>query len=290
MNNIFSINRFWLTLQKDLRENGKRYLSIFAVYTIIITIIATLVSTHHCIPEGNSPKIISNINRNLLIMMVSAYFILVQSAGPMIMNPMLNKASRISYLLLPSSNFEKFFSRWLISTIGLTAIFLASVAIADILRVAISSALYPDAGFPLTDFGKLIFTGEGSRTGYIFRTDPEMPFSAFRFYLLMVFSFQSLFMLGATFKAKNAFLLTVIALTVLTLLFVSLCSLAIWGFYPDFNSFGYVLDALYEKFIQAGFSDAAFVECSFYFGVCWTLACWTLAFFRFRESEIIERL
>jgi len=288
MNNIFNFKRFYLTLRKDVLENGRRYLMMFLVFSGIMTLIFTLISTSHTW-DSNRERALQDINQNLLGTIISAFYSLGLVAASMLMKPMNSKAKRISYLVLPSSNFEKYLSRWLIVTVGFAALFFAGVIVSDCLRVSIASSLYPKLEFPLIDWGKMCYRGEGMRHDYIF-SDTDSSLQQLHYVLLSFLFVHSLFTLGSAFRTKNSFPKTFITIAIIALLYISVCSLAIWACYPAFDNFGFVLEAVVEKIKEWGLTNDRVICCSFCVGYLFTFVNWTLAFFRFRESEITERL
>jgi hypothetical protein len=194
-----------------------------------------------------------------------------------------SKLKRLSFLVSPSSNFEKFFSRWMIVTIGYILAFFAAMWIADALRVAVITARFPDMEIKFLDVTKLVYPGDDYNTG-----DYMMPKFVFVILVFIYFFFQSLFLLGATFWEKASFIKTFTAISVIVFVYTILCRWTILISYEEgLNGFGRVLDSLLNKYNDTKNLPLLFINTVL---SVFILANWVLAFFRFRESEIIKRL
>jgi hypothetical protein len=235
MNNILNIKRFGLVFRKDFLENRKRYTLLFLTMLGVITIVNTgsSFSGYDYIQKNQNNDYYSFINRELLrysSLMFAAFGLLFAST---FMSPMNSKLKRITYLLNPSSNIEKYLSRWIIITIGYIISFFIAFWIADILRVGICSARYPELDIMFLDLTKLIYLKvDWSYSEYAFNRQLFM--ISVSIYLLL----QSFFILGATFWEKNSFIKTFTAGAFIFLSFVLICRWAILIFYKDFDEFG----------------------------------------------------
>ena len=65
-------------------------------------------------------------------------------SGSLTMEKMKSKTNRLSALMTPATPFEKFFSRWLVSTVVLLVVFFITFELADYTRVLVYSLIYPD--------------------------------------------------------------------------------------------------------------------------------------------------
>ena len=282
MNNVFNIKRFGLLINKDLQENGKRYLlsslTLFGILAIGLT------SGSWSAYSENPSYNIENLNRdqlNVFSFLFAAFGLFFASTA---MNPMDSKTKRIAYLSLPSSNFEKYFSRWLIVTIGYIVVFFIALWLADLLRVLICSIKFPEGEFRMLDFSKLICTKSKGSGVYVF----DHP-TIFGLILSIYFLLQSVFILGTTFWQKNSFIKTFSLSAILIVLFILICSWAISSFYEDFNSFGNVMNSFFftSNYYYSWKKPTIIVT---FIISCFTLIYWVIAYFRFKESEIIKRL
>jgi len=284
MNNTFNIKRFGYVFRKDLMENWKRYILLFITMLGIMAIAFICFSLINYNIMENSFSNHSGINSNMLIMtllMFAGFGLLFAST---LMNPMNNKIKRISYLINPASNLEKYLSRWIIMTIAYIIVFFIALYVVDILRVGITAAAYPDMDVKFLDLSKLIRENDevGSRY-YIFRNNYYF-FFALSIYFLM----QSLFVLGSTFWEKTTFVKTFSVVTVLIIFFFLFCYFAIKLFYGDFDDFGNVMNS-FEFMYKRNFDENLVLKFTSCVISVFTLINWVFAFFRFRESEIIKR-
>ena len=284
MNNIFNIRRFGLVFRKDFMENGKRYALLFLTMLGIMAIVSIFMSLNYYELYLNRSDIydLNEHNKQLLISLSFAFIAGGLLFSSTFMAPMNSKLKRLSYLSNPSSNLEKFLTRWIIVTIGYIIAFFVAMWIADVLRVAVISAKYPDLEIKFLDLSKLYDT-EGSR----FYMIPKVVFTIF---LFIIFLFQSLFILGATFFEKMSFLKTFVTISILTYVFIMFWRFSIFIFYEDgLDGLGNVLGSFFEN--KTNEENEQLLKLVAYSALSvFTLASWVLAFFRFRESEINKRL
>ena len=280
MNNIFNIKRFGLAFRKDTLENWKRYMLLFLTMLGIITIIITWISLDNFKAEKTNLEINKNILRGLSLMF-GAFGLIFAST---FMNPMNSKIKRMAYLINPSSNLEKYLTRWIIVTVGYAISFFAALWIADLFRVGICSASYPEAEVMFLDITKLIANGDTMEINdYLFGKEPFVLVAA------LLFLFQSLFILGSTFWEKSTFVKTFSALILILLSFVLICRFTILIFYGNFENFGNMLQSLLPSTSIDIKKEKSLAILSSVISV-FTLTNWTLAYFRFRESEIVKRV
>lgn len=188
------------------------------------------------------------------------------------MEKMKTKTSRLSVLMTPATSFEKFASRWLVSTFVFLIVFLIAFKLADYTRVLIYSLVYPEikviAAVPLSHW-------IGGNHYSLFSTVGD-----FVSVIVGYFFFQSCFVLGSSIWPKNAFLKTFVA-GVLVIVVYGLILSAVGNALFDTNDL-YSFDRSFSKDAIAEIKSV----------VCMLLALmnWILAYFRFKESEIINRM
>jgi len=285
MNNTFNISRFALVLGKDFQEGWKRYSLQFLVMLGIMIVVLTWISLYaysniHTY-EYNGITYTSvgeQLNLSLLVagtFMFLGFGIVFTST---LMEPMRSKTQRISYLSIPATDFEKFFSRWLIVSVGYVVAFFIALWFADALRIMITSMRYPGVDVSFLDFSKMIapegYTGHAEYLSY-----SRQVFVA----LLSLYIFiQSLFVLGATFWEKASFIKTFSAVAIIVTLFILLCRWAIIHSYANGgDGFGVMIESLGDENAQM-----LVLTCIFLF---LAIVNWVVAGLRFRESEIIQR-
>ena len=284
MNNIFNIKRFGLILRKDIMEGWKRYLLLFLTMIGITTIVITWQSLLHYNEIIRYPGKTSNLNTNILISLSVIFFASGLLFASTFMNPLNSKLKKISYLAIPSSNLEKYFSRWIIITIVYIILFFISIWIADAIRVAICSACYPDISVTFVDLSKLVFTTDSYNNN-----DYAFPAEVFIVVTSLYFLLQSFFILGSTFWEKSSFIKTFTAGALIILSYILICRWAILLFYGDFDRFFNVLSS-FESIGKEDISERLTTIILSSVISFFTLINWSLSYFRFRESEIIKRL
>ena len=101
--------------------------------------------------------------------------------------------------------------------------------------------------------------------------------------VLSIYCFvQSLFVLGSSVWPKNSFLKTFVSVTIIVLIYV-LVGMLVGDmlFSGSSKDYGYIFSSITKEqvtvMVTVGFMLFAFVN-------------WTLAYFRFKESEIVQRM
>jgi hypothetical protein len=281
MNNTFDIKRFGYVFRKDFLENGKRYLLSFLTLLGLITIVITYMTwLFYLNPYSGIKDYYISHNRELLTALSFMFLATGIWFASTFATSMNSRLKRLSYLVSPSSNLEKFLARWIITTVGFIVVFFAVMWTADILRVAICSVVYPEVDIKFLDITKLTCPDNSFST-----LEFLMPKSGFLFFLSLYFLLQSLFLLGSTFWEKAAFVKTFTFVAVWIAVFLFISYQAILLFYGDFDKFSNVMYSL-----EATYPDEQFYPFVSIVVSVFTLTNWVLAFFRLKESEIIKRL
>lgn len=203
----------------------------------------------------------------LVIFIIGAFFVSAFSASFMFEN-MTTKTKRLSTLMLPASNAEKFIARFTIFVLGFFVLYFVSCAIAEFSRFIVLQSIYPHSPklhliTPATIIADLDidFTHEDWRW-------------AFTIFIGAFLFNQSLFGLGSSVWPKNSFIKTFGAIWAISLSYQLLTSIFIQLF--DFSNANPNDDLL--LWLLTGF---------LYIG---TIFNWVLAYYRFKESEIIQRM
>ena len=282
MNNTFDIKRFGLVFRKDLVENGKRYMLSLLTMLGLMALVLTLYTSEYYSLESNAADYLS-LNNELLLFLLFMFFGFGIWFASTFSAPMNHKLKRLSFLVSPSSNLEKYLVRWMITTIGFVLAFFATMWIADILRVVICSAIYPDVDIRFIDITKLVSLKDDTYSPgeYMF------PKGVFSILISLYFLLQSLFILGSTCWEKASFIKTFTAGAAIFATFILICRRAILLFYGDFDGFFNVLNSfeLSQKYSSEQAATFAAMVISVF-----TLTFWILAYFRMKESEITNRL
>ena len=198
-------------------------------------------------------------------------------SASLVMEKMKNKTSRLSTLMTPSTPFEKFFSRWLISTIVFLVVFLIAFKLADYTRVMVYSLIYPEVKEVILPVNLGDLVGSGKRW-FLFNETYQL------ILVLSIYCFvQSLFVLGSSVWPKNSFLKTFVSVTIIVLIYVLMGMLTGNMLFHGNNNkdYGYIFSSFTEQQVFT-LGTIAFMF--------FALVNWVLAFFRFKESEIIQRM
>lgn len=272
---FFSMSRFVNLCRKEMVESWKaNLLRIVMMYGIMA--IAFVWNGYF---QYNHPE--SLLNRGLtsdpiwsfsLVVFLWAIIIMGLLSASFIMERMKSKTNRIAMLMTPATTFEKFFSRWLVFTFGFLIVFLLAFKLADWTRVLVYMISYPElkdiiATTPLSHLvGRDYWTAFQTCSGFM------LGVSAY-------FFFQSLFILGSTIWPKNAFVKTFSAIVVIAIIYVVIGA----------TLTKIVFEARGVHGINQSISDEFMMDLSIilFFGMA--IFNWVVAYFRFKESEIINR-
>lgn len=272
---FFDMHRFMTLCRKEMVESWKVNLLRMALMYGAMAVVLTFIGYNTYSSSSISPQVgARDIQDSSLIAFVWFGFIFSCLSASFIMEKMKTKTSRLSALMTPATSFEKFFSRWVVFTVVFMLVFLIAFLLADYTRVLICMLLFPK-----------IDTVGAVELKYLF-TNNDAYFNIFHSvaqFLLLISGYlflQSCFVLGSSIWPKNAFLKTFVA----GLFLVITYSLLAVGFakllLADSHSFNSALD-LSEKTIASATSVCL---------ACLALFNWTLAYFRFKETEIINRM
>ena len=164
----------------------------------------------------------------------------------------------------------------MVSTVVLLVVFFITFELADYTRVLVYSLIYPDVKEVILPVNLGDLVGSGKRW-YLFHKTYELTL------VLSIYCFvQSLFVLGSSVWPKNSFLKTFVSVTIIVLIYV-LVGMLVGDmlFSGSSKDYGYIFSSITKEqvtvMVTVGFMLFAFVN-------------WTLAYFRFKESEIVQRM
>lgn len=269
---FFSMNRFVALCRKEMVESWKvNLLRSIMVYGVLA--IAFVWNGYFQYIGLNAHAQVSNdpIWRFELNFFIFGLVFLGCLSGSFLMERMKTKTSRTAVLMTPATMFEKYISRWLVYTFCFIIIYLIAYKLADWTRVIVYTLSFPDvkgiASVPLSYFIK----GTESFSP-LFDKGSEclMAISAY-------FFLQSCFVLGSSIWPKNSFIKTFAACAGIIIVYILVgLTLAKILFTRDYvEPFGLTDDQGMDYSI-IGFALGALFN-------------WVLAYFRFKESEIINR-
>jgi len=275
-NNFISFKRLTLLYKKDFIENWKtmllRFVMLYAIMAIIFTFMG-LSELESRTKHNFSPWYGGIYYLRPAIFLFWGFGCLFAS---LMMEKMKNKTKRIAYLMTPATNFEKFFSRFLPVVIVFIIAFFLAFKLADYTRIAILSMRYPEFNITAVNISQGLCSQNLDSM-----THNWMELTAlFSVYLF----FQSLFILGSTLWYKNPFIKTLATGIVITLLFYAVDALLVNSLFNESQLFsaGDYCGEIIEKWITRR-------NLILFFSFL-TLFNWVISYFRFKDSEIINRL
>ncbi|HJD77254.1 MAG TPA: hypothetical protein K8W04_14515 [Bacteroides reticulotermitis] len=189
------------------------------------------------------------------------------------MEKLKTKTSRISVLMTPATPFEKFFARWFVFTVVFLVVLLITYKMADYTRVVVYSLAYPGKSF-ITPVDLSHMVGDSD---FYTLCENNWQFGAF---VAGYFFVQSLFVLGSTIWPKNSFLKTFAACALIVVVYTSVGAFLGKMF---FQGKGYY--NLWGNWTEENIFYLLIIGCTLF-----TIVNWTIAYFRFKESEIINRM
>lgn len=260
-NQFFDVRRFGMMCRKELLEPWKTHLLRFvACYAALsVMLVGYGMEVYSRLPPGVSLR----YSHALMQFFMVVFYVMGLFWASFFMERMKTKTGRIAFLITPASAFEKFLSRWLLVTVGFVVVFVVAFGLADLTKMLVLRLLYSNVAGQITFVpwsGVFTHPYAGWRLGVVA--------SSFCF-------LQSLFVLGSVVWPKNAWVKTCAALIVIVLLHV----LAVTVVYQVRGSFyrGFYLTDKDMSCLVIGV------------GTVWSVLNWTLAYFRFKESEVINR-
>lgn len=275
MNNTFDIKRFALLMKRDIMQDWKKYtlqvaalLGIMLAFPLYYTYTEYDMMTYAVMP--NVDNILNELNQAYVMMGTFLFIIVFLLYVSAMMTPISNKRKRIDYLMLPCSSLEKYLSRFLIHIVGFIIAFFICLFIADIIRIGVFSLAYPEFGVKALDLG-------------ILTTDKMFAQSGIFIALCTVFtSVVAFFSLGSTVWQKHVAIKNVVTLTVIILLTACFIYLITDILTPKGKEWG-------ENFGIINISNQmGYMLTIILFGAL-SIFFWVLAYFRFKETEIINK-
>ncbi|SHJ67706.1 hypothetical protein [Bacteroides stercorirosoris] len=273
---FFSAPRFVSLCRKEMVESWKanllRFVMMYGIMAIAFVWNGYFQYNH---PEGL-------INRGItqdpiwtfeLGAFVWALVIMGLLSASFIMEHMKSKTNRIAMLMTPATMFEKFFSRWLVFTFGFLIVFLIAFKLADWTRVVVYMVSYPELKDIIASTPLSHLVGKGQ-----FWT----VFDDCNYFMLGVSAYffaQSLFVLGSSIWPKNSFVKTFSAIVVVAIIYIAIGSVLA----------KILFEARGVRGVNQNISDEAMTLWTtiIFFGMA--IFNWVVAYFRFKESEIINR-
>ena len=287
METTFSMTRVQYIMRRDLIENWKSnlygLLGIFAA--CFFPMLGFLWSAERWTEEGY-PEVYSferfcGNMLGIIGMVVSVAMIYYASR---IMKCMDNKEKRISYLLLPATKLEKFFSRALFVTVGTVLMILVALLALELTHYL----LLPLFDLPAVYSQPMLVEVFSLRWAHASVDATGEPVYSWWLMQLLVWIFclwnHSLFILGGSFWYKHPFLKTIGACLVVTILGgILFANLAEGGFLARFSDW---MQEHYQDTPQTVNGLLTIISVVF---LLFTVFNWWLSYRLFTRSEVIKR-
>lgn len=256
--NIIQPERIFQLLKRDILSNFNSALIAFGA----VAAVAYLISIITVYSSSASGQLYFILFTNLLF------------AGGLITTSMVfkeihRKETAQNYLLLPASNFEKFLSRLLISTIGFAAITLIGITAISYLSEGVNTLIFKRHNDLFNPFGKMVWI-----------------------LIAHYFVAQSVFFLGAVFFRKNNFIKTInaififsISITILGLFFGRIIYFDFFDGFFSIENPGFHIQ--WEKISLN--TNLLTTTVNILKILYWLLPAplfWTIAYFRIKEVEV----
>lgn len=287
METTFSMTRVQHIMRRDLIENWKSnlygLLGIFAA--CFFPMFGFLWSAERWTEEGY-PEVYSferfcGNMLGIIGMVVSVAMIYYASR---IMKCMDNKEKRISYLLLPATKLEKFFSRALFVTVGTVLMILVALLALELTHYL----LLPVFDLPAVYSQPMLVEVFSLRWAHASVDATGEPVYSWWLMQLLVWVFclwnHSLFILGGSFWYKHPFLKTIGACLVVTILGgILFANLAEGGFLARFSDW---MQEHYQDTPQTVNGLLTIISVVF---LLFTVFNWWLSYRMFTRSEVVKR-
>lgn len=287
METIFSMTRVQHIMRRDLIENWKSnlygLLGIFAA--CFFPMLGFLWSAERWTEEGY-PEVYSfeRFCGNMLGIIGLVVSVAMIYYASRIMKCMDNKEKRISYLLLPATKLEKFFSRALFVTVGTALMILVALLALELTHYL----LLPLFDLPAVYSQSMLVEVFSMRWAHASVDATGEPVYSWWLMQLLVWIFclwnHSLFILGGSFWYKHPFLKTIGACLAVTILGgILFANLAEGGFLVRFSDW---MQEHYQDTPQTVNGLLTIISVVF---LLFTVFNWWLSYRLFTRSEVVKR-
>ncbi len=206
MNN-FNLTRFCCVLRADLIGNRKGYIMLFLRFFCFLLLAQYLLAF-----TGGNPGNEVNITCNILLCLVFAICFYGFSRTFSLLS---TKQGRISFLMLPATNLEKFAARYLICSVGYACLFFIALFAADMARCLLFTLL-GQYNLPISHtFCEFLLNELGFMEGTLIN-------KRLLWILSLVFMANSFYLTGSAYFRKHAFIKTSLCLFLGIVLFLKM--------------------------------------------------------------------
>lgn len=202
----FDLSRFWLTLKTDnvLQWKASLRLTLGMAFALTTIYIVNSLSVLDNLGEYD----IRNYNEACCGLTLFCFIFFMGIGGCFMACNMKTKQQRIAFLSLPSSNLEKFLSRFLWCTLGFFLFFCVAMITADLLRAIFCLSIHGNAcGSVLAYYFKML--GMASFNNPNGNFDMEIVYAVIMVTSVALYS-HSVYLLGGVFFRKFNWILTTV--------------------------------------------------------------------------------
>lgn len=272
---FFSASRFFMLCKKEIMEDWKKHaLRIVMIYGLLaILFLINGYNTYDHVADkvaATGEELCASYVFNSLIVVL---FLGGCWYASLVGERLKSKNGRLSVLLLPATQFEKYLARWVVAVVLCPLLLYVIHSLADWTRVIVLEIIYPEYGQMISHVSPFAYLDT------LLLNAPKDYFTLLVVSFLYIF-LQSCFVLGAMLWPKNSFAKTVAALLAVGLLFGWVLGCTVSNVIPD----DFYLS---NQSISLSEGEAALLFVLF-LGVM-SLFNWVIAYFRFKEMEIINR-
>lgn len=196
----FNIKRFWQVLMRLLMVRKKAYVSLFLALIILFTLTSIFVCNPFSLEYIGSPEMTIKLVQGLLFCLLVADVVLL-ICGTFIVSDLRSKQDKISEMMLPATNLEKFTARFIGSTLFIVILIIVAYIIGDGLQQLINMMIHKGAHASVVSM--LWEQSESFRYAYDIENTAELSAG-----LLTAFAIATL---GGMIFRKTAWLKTAIA-------------------------------------------------------------------------------
>ena len=256
MNSNFNITRVGHLLKKDVITNYKVLaLGLMGLFVIVSIMVMNEIDIH-----SDSRDRDFHFETFPFIILLGGFVV-----ASVAFNELHTPNQRHVFLNLPASNFEKFLSKWLLSTLIFAIVIVVSYWVFSLILDALVSYQFDYDFIPFNPFQEDVWLA-----------------------IKLFFILQPIFLIGSIYFNQYSFLKTagtIILVGAVTLLIGYVLAFVILGKYFDgfeFKPRGVVPSANLDAFMEGTFTDVV----KFLFWYCLAPFLWVVAYFKLKEREV----
>lgn len=272
----YSSARMWMLTKHYFVENRRNIAITCSVIFGILLLISILITKSSYTP-GDIARLSNHRERNAfeLIFFAMSSGLIVQILGSLTFSSMSTKTKRISNLMLPASQSEKFISQCLIYVVGGNLFLIASLLLADTISALIFGMIPAWTQIPdLMDI-----TGFLRNIPYGYQSLAMLFLGILVMYLLT----QAIYVLGSAWWPRKSYLKTFVALFVFQIASTIIVPFGLLlNFFPSIARIFSDMDISAKQVVALGWCGIALAYAALFF-IYW------LAWQRYKRLEVVKR-